>query len=268
MTLVARLVLSRPMSPRARQILMLFLVAAFGFQTWLVYADPTGRTTPPLSAEAARGRGIWLANNCQSCHQIYGYGGFLGPDLTNATDSLTDARLSAILTQGGGVMPAFDLAEDERAAIARFLAEVDATGIGQLPPRVSFDAQEVLVGAIDSVTVASGALSRAELRGKNVMLEQKCIGCHLPNPRAAKKATDLTTLVGKLGRDGVKAIVRAGIAPKGMPTFDGLTDEDLDALTAFLAWLAQHEGVIHSRFAASAADASKATGLPWFEYQE
>ena len=246
---------------------MLVLVAAFGFQTWLVYADPTGRTAR-LSSEAVRGRALWHEHNCQSCHQIYGYGGFLGPDLTNAATHLTDARLSSILTEGAGVMPAFHLDRDERAAIARFLAEVDTTGIGQLPPRVSFDAEEELQSVVDAATATSGPLSAVESRGQEVFLEQKCIGCHLPNPVATKKATDLTTMVGKLGRDGVKGIVRVGIPAQGMPTFSGLSDEDLDALTAFLAWLGRNGEVVRGRFAASAEDARKAnTGLPWFEYR-
>ena len=71
------------MSIRARQGLMLALVCAFVAQTWLVYADPAGKRTP-LSPLAARGRALWHRRNCQSCHQIYGFGGFLGPDLTNA----------------------------------------------------------------------------------------------------------------------------------------------------------------------------------------
>ena len=111
--------------------MMALLVAAFIFQTWLVYADGTGRETPPLSALATRGQDLWLENNCQSCHQIYGFGGFLGPDLTNAASSLTDARLRLILVSGAGRMPAFGFGDEDRSALKQFLVELDRTGIGQ-----------------------------------------------------------------------------------------------------------------------------------------
>ncbi|MCH7870146.1 MAG: c-type cytochrome, partial [Planctomycetes bacterium] len=39
---------------------------------------------------AKSGLAIWRENNCQACHQIYGYGGFLGPDLTNLMDRRPD----------------------------------------------------------------------------------------------------------------------------------------------------------------------------------
>ena len=252
------------MSLRARQLLIVCLVAAFCFQTWLVYADATGRTQP-LSAEAARGRSIWLANNCQSCHQIYGFGGFLGPDLTNAAGHLTQARIDAILTEGAGSMPAFQLADDERAAIARFLTEVDETGIGQLPPRVSFAAEEVLLSAIGRAVAADAPLTPEQLRGRDILLEQKCIGCHLPNPVAEKQGTDLTTLISKLGPGGVKGIVTTGILPKGMPAFT-FTADDSQALVAFLEWLGTHESTIHAAFTESTSKTGQAPGLPWFEY--
>jgi nitric oxide reductase subunit C len=254
------------MTLRARQLLIFCLVAAFCLQTWLIYADPTGRMTP-LSEQATHGRALWLANNCQSCHQIYGFGGFLGPDLTNATGRLTEARLDTILTEGAGVMPAFNLADDERAAIARFLVEVDATGVGQLPPLFTFDAEQVLTGAIERVTGADTPLSPAESRGMSILLEQKCIGCHLPNTLAEKKGTDLTTLITKLGPEGVKAIVTVGIPPKGMPAF-GFGTEDLDALVAFLRWMGTHEETIHESFAASSATTGTSTAVPWFEYSQ
>ena len=90
------------MNTGTRKILLVSLVLVFFVQTWFVYSDEAGRATPALSAEAARGRELWHEHNCQSCHQIHGFGGFLGPDLTNATLRLTDARLEAVLTGGAG----------------------------------------------------------------------------------------------------------------------------------------------------------------------
>ena len=82
-----------------RKVLLSLLVAAFAVQTWLVYSDDAGYATPPLSGPARRGQELWLRHNCQSCHQIYGYGGFLGPDLTNAAERLNRDRLEAALEE-------------------------------------------------------------------------------------------------------------------------------------------------------------------------
>jgi len=233
----------------------------FGVQTWMVYADPAGREAPPLSEEAARGREIWLEENCQSCHQIYGFGGFLGPDLTNATERLTDAQLETVLTVGVLQMPAFAMNEADRNAIAQFLAEVHATGVGQLPPSRSFDAQEVLQRAIE----AGPLLTRAESRGREVMREQQCIGCHLPNPVSKKGATDLTSLIAKLGPSGVTAILGAGIPTKGMPLI-ALERADRDALLSFLTWLGANSETVHATFLEAAPQPGDQSGLPWFEY--
>lgn len=251
---------------QSRRRLIACLVLVFFVQTWLVYADPAGRANGPLSEEASRGREIWHENNCQSCHQLYGFGGFLGPDLTNATETLTAARLEAVLTVGAKQMPAFDLDAGEREAIEAFLAEVHATGRGQLPPRRSFDAEEVLVRSVDGVVEAGSPLSPAELRGLAVMREQKCIGCHLPNPASDKKGTDLTALIGKLGPGGVKAILAAGVPAKGMPRFD-LEAEDDEALISFLEWMAANAGPVHQTFLDAAPKEGESDGLPWFEYE-
>ena len=253
------------MRTSSRRLLMFSLVLAFCVQTWMVYADPAGRVTP-LSAEAARGREIWHIENCQSCHQLYGFGGFLGPDLTNAAERLTAARLEAILTVGAGQMPAFELGADERDAIAAFLTEVHATGVGQLQPLRSFDAPETLVRAVDAATAGGAALEGAEARGRDVLLAQKCLGCHLPNPVSEKEAADLTGLVGRLGTGGVSGILSTGIPAKGMPRFD-LAPEEHDALLSFLAWLSRNAETVRTVFADAAPQRDEARGLPWFEYE-
>lgn len=74
------------MTPTAKRVLPTLLVATFAIQTALVYSD---ERADGLSEPAIRGRELWYANACQVCHQVYGNGGFLGPDLTNAARSVT-----------------------------------------------------------------------------------------------------------------------------------------------------------------------------------
>ena len=90
----------------ARKLLIFCLVAIFAVQTWLVYSDPAGKDAT-LSPLASAGQTVWRENNCQSCHQLFGFGGFLGPDLTNAIGALSTERLDSVLTIGSGQMPAF-----------------------------------------------------------------------------------------------------------------------------------------------------------------
>lgn len=82
------------------------------------------------AALAARGRLAWQKYNCQSCHQLYGLGGYLGPDLTNvySAPGKGEAYIRAFLKAGVAPMPVFDLPEEEAAQLAAFLKAADASG--------------------------------------------------------------------------------------------------------------------------------------------
>src|SRR5262245_64295127 len=123
--------------------MMASLVLAFAGQTALVYTDSTADGHACLEATALRGRQLWLGNNCYTCHQLYGFGGFLGPDLTNAAPRLTRARLDDVLTQGSLQMPPFHLGTGDIDAIGAFLKAMDKTGIGQARAFVPPDAAAV-----------------------------------------------------------------------------------------------------------------------------
>ena len=113
-----------------RKLLMGALVASFAIQTAMVYADDTASTFEVLSEDALEGRRIWHEYNCQTCHQIHGFGGFLGPDLTNYGLRMTDERLNQILTEGSAQMPAFHFDEDQIYYMGSFLDELSDMGQG------------------------------------------------------------------------------------------------------------------------------------------
>jgi len=80
--------------------------------------------------KASEGRLVWQSYNCQSCHQLYGLGGYLGPDLTNIISNSNKSRkiIQAIVGSGTKQMPAFNLSDIEMDKLIEFLKSVDASG--------------------------------------------------------------------------------------------------------------------------------------------
>jgi nitric oxide reductase subunit C len=117
---------------REKACLLVVLAACFVGQTTLVYSDPTA--TQRMDAPARRGREVWHREGCGSCHRLYGMGGYLGPDLTNAASRVPEARIRVLLEWGQGQMPALHLPEGEVADVLAFLRFMDTTGRGEPRP--------------------------------------------------------------------------------------------------------------------------------------
>ncbi len=256
-----------------RKTLLVALVAIFFTQTWFVYSDPVGAKVR-LSAHATQGRGLWLAHNCQSCHQLFGFGGFLGPDLTNVADRYADRtgdrfdeRLKTILTVGAKSMPAFQLDQDERDQLASFFRELNEAGTGQPRAQSTIPPHERFTDAVQGV-IPSDAWTGAEAYGWDLIGKYSCISCHLPNESSLLRAPRLTTLIGVSGEDRVRLILAEGSPENGMPNF-GLSAGDIDALVQTLARLEGVDDAIRESYGnAQAASASSLLDLPWFEYSQ
>jgi nitric oxide reductase subunit C len=82
------------------------------------------------SKQAAAGKEVWQKHNCHTCHQFYGLGGYLGPDLTNVTakPGYSNLFLKAIISNGMGQMPPFDLEEQDMENLLVFLQSMNETG--------------------------------------------------------------------------------------------------------------------------------------------
>ena len=80
--------------------------------------------------QASKGRLVWQAYNCQSCHQLYSLGGYLGPDLTNIiSDSNKGEKIvRAFVKSGTKQMPTFNLTDHEMDLLIEFLKSTDASG--------------------------------------------------------------------------------------------------------------------------------------------
>lgn len=97
-------------------------------QAALTYFDPVAAKHPRLSPDAKEGKKIYQKHNCQACHQIFGFGGFLGPDLTNRVNRIPPEALQKILHAGNGAMPVFLLNEIETKNLHTYFEEINALG--------------------------------------------------------------------------------------------------------------------------------------------
>lgn len=80
---------------------------------------------------ASEGRLVWQKYNCQSCHQLYGLGGYLGPDLTNiySAPGKGEVVIKALVKSGTTQMPSFSLTAKEESSLLQFLKSTDASGL-------------------------------------------------------------------------------------------------------------------------------------------
>ena len=113
----------------ARVWVILFVI--FSAFSWMVYAhcdDNNNEGFPDQHVNA--GWKIWQSKNCQSCHQLYGLGGYMGPDLTNTNSEKGKGcdYIKVFILNGTGRMPNFHLTNTEADDVARFLAWVDKSG--------------------------------------------------------------------------------------------------------------------------------------------
>jgi nitric oxide reductase subunit C len=73
--------------------------------------------TSEVNKDADAGKLIWQKYNCNACHQVYGLGGYLGPDLTNVYSTRGSKYIQAFLKTGTGAMPQFNLTETETSML-------------------------------------------------------------------------------------------------------------------------------------------------------
>ena len=103
----------------------------FASYSFFVYTDGTAvNASITMSDDAKQGRHLWQKHNCISCHQLYGMGGYIGPDLTNviSAEGKGEPLARAMIQYGTDVMPNYHLNEEEINALVEFLKYADKTG--------------------------------------------------------------------------------------------------------------------------------------------
>lgn len=121
------------MSVKVRQIIFWTLSGLFIIHSLFVFTTGTEKdlAAPLMTREAQKGKLLFQEYNCIACHQVYGLGGYMGPDLTNVISRQAGGELyvRAFLTNGTQRMPNYQMNEEQMDALVAYLAYVDKTGI-------------------------------------------------------------------------------------------------------------------------------------------
>lgn len=121
------------MSVKNVRAILLILSIVFVAYSLAVYTfTATGKSKKP-TPEITAGWKIWQEKNCQSCHQLYGLGGYMGPDLTNTASQKGREYMRGFIQYGTGKMPNFHLSNTEVNNVIVFLSWVDASGNSKVP---------------------------------------------------------------------------------------------------------------------------------------
>ncbi len=106
-------------------VALLFTYLGYSF---LVYTRGTEGSVK-INEEARSGRSLYQEYNCAACHQIYGLGGYLGPELTTvwSDPARGEGYIRAFLQVGGLRMPNFHFSRKEIDALIEYLKHIDLT---------------------------------------------------------------------------------------------------------------------------------------------
>lgn len=111
-----------------RRFIFFMLFSSFVVYSFIVYTAGTeSKFSIPLKAK--EGRGIFRKYNCIACHQIYGLGGYMGPDLTGVISSKGSEYARVFIQNGTEKMPDFNLTESEIEALISYLTYIDSVSV-------------------------------------------------------------------------------------------------------------------------------------------
>jgi nitric oxide reductase subunit C len=101
------------------------LTAYIAYSAWVYTVGTESLVEMDLAAQ--NGKRIWQRSNCQNCHQLFGLGGYMGPDLTSVTtdESRGSTYARAIILSGGNNMPYYHFTESEADDIIAYLDHVN-----------------------------------------------------------------------------------------------------------------------------------------------
>ena len=116
----------------AKATTFLILFISFIAYSAMIYTNGTESKlvfTPEEQHKILKGKLLFQKHNCNSCHQVYGLGGYLGPELTTAWSDKNrgEKLIRAMLSSGGNRMPDFKFNHEEIDHITQYLRYIDTT---------------------------------------------------------------------------------------------------------------------------------------------
>jgi nitric oxide reductase subunit C len=249
---------------------LLLLLGCFLSLTVVAYSDYPREGSRPMAPEARRGLEVWRSNNCQVCHQIHGFGGFHGPDLTNRlTEDVLDAELIQVILTGQGRMPAFELPDEELDALMTWLRWINDSGRAQPEPlqaasspiaSMHFNELITLAGERELVTITGSAQEGLEL-----WTTMQCGTCHRAFQAGLLREPDLTAAATDRSFESLSRILAQG---SGRMPATPLDDNQVRTLGAFLQWVADHRSDLSElNLELTQHEPFRWSDLPWFEYR-
>ncbi|NVO20981.1 MAG: cytochrome c [Bacteroidetes bacterium] len=116
-----------------KRFISAILVSSFFIYSIVIYTTGTAidKGVKWRNESSKKGKLIFQRKNCIACHQIYGLGGFMGPDLTNvvSAEGKGPAYIRIFLQNGSERMPNFHLSATEVDDLIAFLVYTDKTGV-------------------------------------------------------------------------------------------------------------------------------------------
>lgn len=250
--------------------MMIPLVLAYLIASVITYSDyPNENEEIVLKGEEHLGLTLWRRHNCQVCHQLHGFGGFLGPDLTNVVGAETEVEdFRSILTRGKRQMPAFDFDEKEQRAIYAFLGAMNRTG--RSIPQGLKNGRQVYpydhFGQLCELYLRqSGSLRESVSRGLKTFGVYACSQCHIPFTAGKYRAPDLTAAATERSPDFLRRILRSGTGK--MPSYQ-LSEREIADIAVFLQWVGRNrETLVGLNKRLLRREDFSWKRVPWFEYR-
>lgn len=121
------------MNSNSKRLIFGTLIFSFFIYTFVIYTSGTSEDKGYryINEQSKKGKILYQKYNCVACHQLYGLGGYMGPDLTNVISETNKGPMyaRAFIQNGTQRMPNFNLKENEIDELISYLTYVDKTGI-------------------------------------------------------------------------------------------------------------------------------------------
>ena len=117
-------------------VFVVLFITYVSYSSW-VYTKATS-AAGTMNVQEQSGKKLWQKLNCTSCHQIFGLGGYLGPELTTVISDPKRGEVyaRAFLQNGGTRMPNFHFKTEEIDELIAYLKYIDSNAFTYKTPPI------------------------------------------------------------------------------------------------------------------------------------